>query len=207
MKIDVDVLVAVGVSPALAERWAPPLSLAADRWVIDSKLRCAAFVAQCAHESTMFSRTTEGFVYKDATRLRSIFKSVFKTVDDAVPYVNRPIDLANHVYANRYGNGPESSGDGHRYRGRGPIQITFKSTYILIGEKCGRPFGTNPDLVALPEDGCNASAAYWDWKQINEQADAGDFAGVTRKINPAMLEHDKRAALYALALQHYGVQP
>ena len=47
------------------------------------------------------------------------------------------------------GNGPESSGDGWKFRGRGPIQLTGKSNYTQFSQDIGRPdVLTNPDIVA-----------------------------------------------------------
>jgi uncharacterized protein YcbK (DUF882 family) len=57
--------------------------------------------------------------------------------------------IANRVYASRMGNGPEASGDGWKYRGRGALQLTGKSNYEAFAKFCNRPdVMTNPDLVA-----------------------------------------------------------
>lgn len=65
----------------------------------------------------------------------------------AVQYENNPEKLANFVYSNKYGNGPEDSGDGFRYRGRGYNQITFKGTYEKMGKKIGKDFVSDPDSI------------------------------------------------------------
>jgi putative chitinase len=47
------------------------------------------------------------------------------------------------------GNGPESSGDGWKYRGRGALQLTGKDNYQAFANYIGRPeIMDNPDLVA-----------------------------------------------------------
>ncbi|VFS40942.1 Predicted chitinase [Serratia liquefaciens] len=58
-------------------------------------------------------------------------------IEFARGYVRRPEKLANRAYANRGGNGPEASGDGWRYRGRGLIQTTFKNNYRAAGNAWG----------------------------------------------------------------------
>lgn len=61
-----------------------------------------------------------------------------------------PENIFNATYGNTYENGPESSGDGYRYRGRGYYGITFKAGYrragkLLYGDE--NKFLNDPDLV------------------------------------------------------------
>ena len=61
-------------------------------------------------------------------------------------------EIFNAVYADRNGNGDYASGDGNRYRGRGLIQITGKTTYqsvqdILQGQGIDINLIGNPDLA------------------------------------------------------------
>jgi putative chitinase len=46
------------------------------------------------------------------------------------------------------GNGPESTGEGYKFRGRGYIQLTGKENYIAFGKSIGVDMTANPDLVA-----------------------------------------------------------
>lgn len=68
-----------------------------------------------------------------ASRLMQVWPSRFPTLESAKPYARNPQKLANKVYAGRIGNGPESSGDGWRYRGRGLVQITGRANYRKFG--------------------------------------------------------------------------
>jgi putative chitinase len=98
---------------------------------IDTPKRVAAFIAQCAHESGNFRAIKENLNYKTAT-LRKIFPKYFPDDMTANIYASAPNKaekIANKVYANRMGNGPEESGDGWRYCGRGLIQLTGKNNY------------------------------------------------------------------------------
>ncbi len=92
----------------------------------------AAFCAQLAHESGQLQRWTENLSYR-WERLRQVFPKYFPSDAEARPFDRKPERIANRVYASRMGNGPEASGDGWRYRGRGPIQLTGKDNYRACG--------------------------------------------------------------------------
>jgi putative chitinase len=110
--------------------------------------RAAHFFAQTAHESGGFKAFSENLNY-GAKGLRGIFGKYFPTDALARTYERQPQKIANRVYANRMANGPETSGDGWKYRGRGALQLTGKANYQAFADYIGRPdVMTNPDLVA-----------------------------------------------------------
>ncbi len=96
-----------------------------------SNEKAAHFFAQCAHESANFKTFTENLNYS-AAGLLSVFGKYFNTPVQAANYARKPELIANRVYANRMGNGPEESGDGWRFRGRGPLQLTGRNNYQLF---------------------------------------------------------------------------
>lgn len=114
-----------------------------------SKNRAAHFFAQTAHETGNFKAFSENLNYS-AEGLNKIFPKYFiKAGRNAANYARKPEKIANVVYGGRMGNGPESSGDGWKYRGRGALQLTGRSNYQAFADFCGRPdVMTNPDLVA-----------------------------------------------------------
>ena len=110
--------------------------------------RAAHFFAQCAHESGNWKATSENLNY-GAKGLRGIFGKYFPTEGVAKNYERQPQRIANRVYANRMGNGPESSGDGWKFRGRGFLQLTGHDNYEALSKYINRPdIMENPDLVA-----------------------------------------------------------
>lgn len=202
MLISAQQLIAAGAAPSQAKAFAEPLSAAAALHGIDTPQRLAAFVAQCLHESGRFVHLEEDLFYRDAERVAKLFRSVFDANRDgkisadevraAVPYTRNPKALANKVYAGRYGNGDEASGDGWRYRGRGLMGTTFKDNYAAAGRATGRPYVDQPELLAQPSDACLAAAVYFASRGCNEMADAGNFVAITRAINPGMAGLDDR---------------
>ncbi len=110
--------------------------------------RAAHFFAQCAHESGGFKAFSENLNYS-AQGLRNIFGKYFPTEALANAYARQPAKIANRVYANRMSNGPESSGDGFAFKGRGALQLTGRANYQAFADYINRPdIMTNPDLVA-----------------------------------------------------------
>lgn len=194
-------LIACGLGPTQARTFLDPLNDAMERWAIQNVKREAAFIAQCMHESTKFTAMEESLFYRDAERLAKIFSSSFRSAAEAQPYVKNPKALANRVYANRIGNGDEASGDGWRYRGRGPLGLTGKDNYAAAGRATGLPLVSNPDLVAQPSTGCHAAAWFFKDKGCLPLADQGLIDEVTRKINPPMVGKIERREFFRIACE------
>ena len=91
----------------------------------------------------------ENLMYS-AAGLRTTFGKYFKTDDIAKKYEKNPVAIANRVYANRMGNGDESSGDGWKFRGRGDIQITGKDNYQRMSGVVGVDLVSDPDRALDP---------------------------------------------------------
>jgi putative chitinase len=128
--------------------WGPGTLRAAAAFYKLSPARAAHFFGQTAHETGGFKAFSENLNY-GAKGLRGIFGKYFTSDALALQYERKPERIANRVYANRMGNGPEASGDGWKYRGRGALQLTGKDNYLAFSKYCNRPdVMTNPDLVA-----------------------------------------------------------
>ena len=182
------------------------LGAAMARFEIDRPARKAAFLAQLAHESGQLSRWAENLSYR-WPRLRQIFPKYFRTDAEAQAFDRQPERIANRVYGGRLGNGPEASGDGWRYRGRGPIQLTGKSNYRTCGAALGVDLVAEPALLETPEVGCLAAAWFWADKGLNALADAGDFVTITRRINGGLIGLADRRELWERAKAVFGVAP
>lgn len=157
----------------------------AARFGITTPLRLAHFLAQCGHESGGFKAVRENLNYS-AKGLMGIFKKYFPNAKLALQYERKPEKIASLVYANRMGNGPESSADGYTYRGRGYIQLTGKSNYQLFDKTVPEDITANPDLVATKYP--LASAAFFFnnnklWAICDKGADVATVTAVTKRVN------------------------
>ena len=165
---------------------------------IDTKLRYAAFLAQCAHESAEFTRLSENLNYS-ASRLVQVFgKRV--PLADAKRIAGRPEAIGNYIYANRNGNGSEFSGDGYRYRGRGAIGLTGKANYQKMGQAIGIDLVKNPEALETLPVAIEAACAYWIENHLNIYADQGDMVTLTKKINGGLNGFDDRKRYYDKAM-------
>lgn len=167
-----------GVVPNLVLQELP---LVMAKYDINTPLRLAHFLAQCAHESGGFKIRYENLKYS-AKRLQEVFPKYFQDAKTVARYVGKPDAIANRVYGNRVGNGNESSGDGYKYRGRGYIQLTGKANYIDFSKDTGIDAVHNPDVVAEQYPLLSA-AWFWSKTALNKIADANDIKGVTKRVN------------------------
>jgi putative chitinase len=192
-----------GASAAIALKWLAPLQSACDAHQINTPLRAAAFLAEIGVESARLSSVVENLNYS-AEGLLATFPKYFGE-SDAQQYARRPPAIANRVYASRYGNGDEASGDGWKYRGRGLIQITFRSNYQLCSVALGVPFEQQPDLLSDPVNAAMSAAWWWDAHGLNALADAGQFQQITRVINGGLNGYSQRLFLYGAAKKALGI--
>jgi putative chitinase len=164
-----------------ADTWFIPLRDAMALNEIDGSPRIEMFLAQASHESGGFSRLVENLKYSPTGLLRTFPK--YLTPAEAVEFAYDEERISNRVYADRLGNGPEHSGDGFRYRGRGLFQITGKGNYIAGGRAIGVNLEQLPELAAEPLYAALLAGWFWRSRDCNDLADADDFEAITRKIN------------------------
>lgn len=194
------------IMPTLAKDKAviylPHLNNAMQEFSINTLPREAAFLAQLAHESGEFSRLTENLNYS-AQGLMKTFKKQFPSLESTLGYKNNPQKIANKVYANRYGNGSEATGDGWRYRGRGFIQLTFKDNYSSASQALGLNLDlvTNPDLATRPDIAFRIAGWFWSKAKLNPLADAELIEQIGQIINGGNHGKAQRLAYYQKAIK------
>ena len=177
------------------------LSKVLPKYDINTPERVAAFMAQCGHESVDFSVLKENLNYS-AKGLHGTWPKRFPSEAAAQPYERNPEKIANKVYSDRMGNGPEASGDGWKYRGRGAIQLTGKDNYTNFAKSVGK---TVDEVVAYLDtlEGAIESAC-WFWKKnnLNALSDAKDMTKATKVINGGDLGLAERKKHFEENIKH-----
>ena len=142
---------------------------------IDTLLRQAHFLAQCAHESAGFTTIVEL---------------------GASSYFAR--------YDGRQSLGNTQAGDGARFRGRGLIQLTGRRNYQHFGALLGRDLIAHPESAATFPIAAQTAALFWREHSLNARADRDDLLGITRAINGGLNGLASRRALLGLAMTALG---
>lgn len=167
--------------PDKARQYLPHLNAAMAEAEITTPARQAAFLAQLAHESV---------------QLR-----YFEELGDD--------EYFEENYGGREDLGNTQPGDGARYHGRGPIQLTGRHNYREAGEALGLDLENNPERAADPDVGFRIAGWYWTSRNINEVADLGDagFVEVTERINGGTNGMDARWEYYERAKEALARHP
>lgn len=179
----------------------------------------AAFMGQWCHETGEFRWLEEQLSYS-ADGLVRTWPSRFRTPLDASPYARAPEKLGNKVYAGRLGNGDEASGDGWRFRGRGPAQLTGRTNYRAMGQALGLPLDAHPETVATWPVGFRVAALYWQrhgcdvlsTQIVNPRQSSDAYRRITTAINGAATdgppsEHLSRCAYFEAFLSQLAPVP
>lgn len=183
------------------KQYVSPLNVIGKKYGIsNTPQRLAGFLAQTMHESGEFTAVKENLNYSAAGLLKT-FPKYFPTQVLAEQYARKPANIANRVYASRMGNGPESSGEGFKFCGRGLIQLTGKNNYTAMAKDFGM---TVDECVKYLEtvDGIVASAGwYWNTNKLNAYCDKNDIVGLSKAINGGTIGLEDRKQKYELALK------
>lgn len=181
--ITVDILQQImpNLKRSLCESYFPFLAQAMAEFEINKPLREAAFLAQIAHESGEFRYFEEIWGPTSAQRKYE-------------PPSRKARELGN-----------EEPGDGKRYKGRGPIQITGRGNYRLFGKMLNLDLVGHPERAADPEVAFRIAGAFWKSRGLNELADRREFERITRRINGGLNGLEERRKFYNKAKSLYGL--
>ncbi|MBW8784523.1 MAG: glycoside hydrolase family 19 protein [Novosphingobium sp.] len=178
-----------------------------ERYAITTSLRLCHLLAQCFHETANLTVLAESGRYSRAALARlwdaGNWRAFFPDRADCLAMADSCAAdggeaLLNRVYARReLGNGPPSSGDGWRYRGRGLVQTTGRANYRALGVRFAADFEAEPDLVCSSAHALQPALSVWHDGRLNAAADANDIQAITRRINGGLVGLDQRKAQFA----------
>lgn len=137
----------------------PFINGALEKGKITTPDRIAGFLAQLAHESKEYL----------------FMQEIWGPTEDQLGYEGRA-DLGNN-----------QPGDGPKFRGHGPIQITGRANHRACGRYLGIDLEAEPLLLTRPEYG--TAGAVWFWTignqkiDLNLLADRGWFLTITKIVN------------------------
>jgi putative chitinase len=181
--------------------WLQPLIDTFAKYDINTPIRQAAFIGQCAHESNNFKVLEENLNY-GAEGLMKTWPSRFPTKEIADQYARQPAKIAGKVYNGRLGNTSEE--EAAKYLGRGLIQLTGKENYVNCGTSINVDLLNNPTYLLDPKYAALSAGWFWNKKGLNALADAGDYETMTKRINGGLIGLDDRKAKIAKAISVLG---
>ena len=135
----------------------------------NSNEHIAHFMSQICHESNLLTDFVENLNYS-ANRLLAIFPKYFNNIT-ANQYARKPIKIANRVYANRMENGDEKSGDGWKFRGSSPIQLTGRKGFRLCAAYLKIDLINNSDFAHTIECAIPICNFFWTTNGFNKIID------------------------------------
>ncbi|MFG1399814.1 glycoside hydrolase family 19 protein [Roseixanthobacter pseudopolyaromaticivorans] len=186
---------AIDVVRKIATRAQPAYVEALDKYADDlfatysltTNLRLSHFLARCLSETGGFRVLVEsaGYTAKNLSDQwdRGNWHRYFRSKSELVALAGQGEKLFNIVYGNRMGNGGPETGDGYRYRGRGPLQTTGKGAYAEYGKRMGVDLVSNPDALLEPQNILLPSLYEWSDGNLNAYADKNDALSIARIIN------------------------
>jgi putative chitinase len=200
--ITLDILKAIcpKTKPAILEKYVEPINTVGEYYeMFENPRRIAGFLAQVAHESGGFTAIKENLNYS-AKGLMTTFKKYFPDEATAKQYEKKPEKIANRVYANRMKNGPEESGDGYRFCGRGLIQLTGRDNYTKFAQALDMSIEDTIAYLETPNGALVSAAWFWDNNKLNQYCDRDDFVTLTKRINGGTIGLEDRKHHYQIAL-------
>jgi putative chitinase len=189
-------------SAAQLEPWVEPVKKACRRFEIDRIRRVAAFCATIAHESGFVPGREENMNYSPK-RMSEVWPARFAVNGfrghpnaRANALAGKPEALANEVYANRMGNGDAASGDGWRFRGVGPLQLTGRANHAAFAKAMGLGLEESGAYIRTLEGGVMSAAWFWEENDINRLADTPGVEDEAKRINGGTVGIEDRKARF-----------
>jgi putative chitinase len=185
--------------------WCKTLNDMLPKYGITTPQRIASFISQCAHESADFKLLEENLNYSKESLERVFPKYFGANKRNANEYARKPEKIANYVYMDEFRSkggalGNVQEGDGWRFRGRGLKQVTGRSNYATFGKAIGKSAEEVAAYLETKEGALVSALWFWDSRNLNDVADTGDVARVTKIINGGDIGLEDRRRRYVQGL-------
>lgn len=163
-------LTTLGVEQTIALAWAPVFEKTIQENTFSKGVaELNDFMPTIIHESGHLKALKENGYYR-AARIKEIgmasapgtrWRALAARADEIE---KNPAKFFEACYGGRLGNGPEGTGDGARYPGRGLIQVTGKDNYRWLGNQMGQDLLVSPQLLEQPHYALESAIAWWEGK-------------------------------------------
>lgn len=173
------------------EQWCAALNKILPEYDITSPERIAAFIGQTYVESGGYTALHENLNYQAASLMR-VWPSRFPTLEIANQYAHNQEMIANRAYCDRMGNGPESSGDGWKFCGRGLIQVTGHDNYQSFADSVEMDIADVPAYLTTFEGAVQSACWFFEANNLNQFSDAWDIKTLSIRINGGTNGLDER---------------
>lgn len=182
--------------------WVDPLRTACRRWGIDTVREVASFLANIAVESADLRRLSESLNYS-VNGLLQTFGRHRISVADAQRLGRAPgrtanqMVLANILYGGEWGRrnlGNILPGDGWKFRGYGPKQLTGRANHTAFARAMNMPVDNVPNYIRTREGGCMSAGWFWKSHNLDARAATAGWADDRKAINGGNLGLPQMAA-------------
>jgi putative chitinase len=181
-------------SPELA-RWIEPIRTSCRKFGVDTQREVCSYLANIDVESAGLTRLTESLNYRVEALLSKFGRHRISEADarrlgrkpgEPPLSLARQEELANILYGGEFGRanlGNTQPGDGWRFRGYGPKQLTGRDNCQRFGDAVGLTIDQVPDFLRTPQGGCLGAGWFWKTHNLDKFAATPGLADDRKAIN------------------------
>lgn len=200
--------------------WVQPLKDACARFGIDKPREVCSFLANIGVESGGLTRMTESLNYSVDGLIKTFGRHRISEADarrlgrkpgEAGLSLERQAEIANIIYGGSWGKqnlGNTEPGDGWKFRGYGPKQITGRGNCSKLAQALGMTVDDIPAYLRTPEGGCAGAGWFWQSHGLDALAATPGLEDDRRRINGGvngLADVEKRFAWLEAEFRKRGV--
>lgn len=179
--------------------WVEPTRAACVRWGIDTFREVASFLANISVESAGLTRLSESLNYSVQGLLSTFGRHRISAADaqrlgrkpgEPGLSIQRQEAIANILYGGEFGRrqlGNTHPGDGWKFRGYGPKQLTGRDNQSRFAEAIGISVDEVPAFVRTREGGMMSAGWFWKTNNLDAKAATPGIEDDRRAINGGLI--------------------